>query len=335
MNSVTSRNLNLDDLRAIAIIGVVAVHVNSHFEHFVPSLVSSIMGLGRFGVQLFFIISGFLMAQMYTGSIAPIKFYKKRIIRLYPLWILFTFYYFLTDRPNLTFSLILTILMLNDLFSFSATRFSPGGWTISAEVINYLLWPYLSKKSNKFLIVVLIVLTSISAVAGLIVWHTGISSNTTQWVNTEAIWNTIPFFIVGILLFRIYMELELNKFILISLLFFWATSQIVVGQFIPLALLGVASLFRLAISKKIKFLSAFSSLGEHTYQIYFLHWFIIGGIFRIIKLEDKNPQYLNTILEITLVISVVIFSFLCSVILTKLYDLPARNLLAKILLKTN
>jgi peptidoglycan/LPS O-acetylase OafA/YrhL len=73
----------LDGLRAIAILGVLAAH-------FVPlnTRVANVFGLGRFGVDLFFVISGFLITRILIGlrhGKAHLgAFYSRRTLRIFP-----------------------------------------------------------------------------------------------------------------------------------------------------------------------------------------------------------------------------------------------------------
>jgi peptidoglycan/LPS O-acetylase OafA/YrhL len=73
----------LDGLRAIAVLGVLAAH-------FVPlnAGVANVFGLGRFGVDLFFVISGFLITRILIGlrhEEAPLgAFYSRRTLRIFP-----------------------------------------------------------------------------------------------------------------------------------------------------------------------------------------------------------------------------------------------------------
>ncbi len=81
---------NLDGLRALSIIAVLLHHTPS-FE--VPAL-AALQENGRLGVQLFFIISGFLICTLFireqkaNGSVSLYNFYIRRSLRLFPLYYL-------------------------------------------------------------------------------------------------------------------------------------------------------------------------------------------------------------------------------------------------------
>lgn len=69
---------DIDGLRAVAVLAVVLYHL---FPEHLPG--------GFVGVDVFFVISGFLITQMTwleisTGSFSFVNFYRRRILRLYP-----------------------------------------------------------------------------------------------------------------------------------------------------------------------------------------------------------------------------------------------------------
>lgn len=76
-------------LRAVAALGVVAHHLAVQFPRFgsgieLPEFLSA-------GVDLFFVISGFIMWMTTRSSdITPAQFYRKRVVRIVPLYWLFT-----------------------------------------------------------------------------------------------------------------------------------------------------------------------------------------------------------------------------------------------------
>ena len=75
---------SLDGMRAISVLIVM-------FSHFVTNMIP-----GGFGVYVFFVISGFLIARQFfvereaTSSIGMKNFYLRRFYRLYPVALVFT-----------------------------------------------------------------------------------------------------------------------------------------------------------------------------------------------------------------------------------------------------
>lgn len=146
----------LDGLRAIAFLAVFAFH--THYLEF-----------GWLGVQLFFVLSGFLitdillrMKEQFQGREFFSKFYGRRFLRIFPLY-----YFYLLLVTSLV--LLLPALKINPLSSelgerfwkqigyavfyvydffhasaaFEGTRFFTHLWSLSVEEQFYILWPLL------------------------------------------------------------------------------------------------------------------------------------------------------------------------------------------------
>jgi peptidoglycan/LPS O-acetylase OafA/YrhL len=92
MNSKTSdtRIENLDLIRAIAIAAVVIFHTcqMTGGENFIGSFYKFAQ-MGQYGVDLFFVLSGFLIGRLYwyelidNGSVNIVRFILRRILRTY------------------------------------------------------------------------------------------------------------------------------------------------------------------------------------------------------------------------------------------------------------
>ena len=103
MSSIEFKSQRLDyfDIaRFFAIFGVIVVHVG---QNSLPSLFFvGLYDFGRFGVQLFFIISGATVYLTYNKRINIsnnlLIFYIKRFFRIIPLFIIMAIIYFLLDN---------------------------------------------------------------------------------------------------------------------------------------------------------------------------------------------------------------------------------------------
>jgi peptidoglycan/LPS O-acetylase OafA/YrhL len=95
----SKRILELDGLRGLAIVLVIICHYISDVphgtRHSLPAKVAAILGQGSTGVDLFFILSGFLIGGILLGSRASPRYYQTfylrrlhRIIPIYYGWIL-------------------------------------------------------------------------------------------------------------------------------------------------------------------------------------------------------------------------------------------------------
>ena len=171
---------NLNAIRFIAACFVVVLHVEQlKIAYHVSSQQVSriVMELGRLGVHLFFVLSGFLISYLLfkekevTQTINVKNFYIRRILRIWPLYffiILSAFFIlpfidFFTMEGygravvwhNLPYKLLLYVFFLPNLVVhiFGFLPYVAQTWTIGAEEQFYFVWPILNKKiKNKWLL---------------------------------------------------------------------------------------------------------------------------------------------------------------------------------------
>jgi len=210
----------LDVLRFIAFLGVFAVHTadypTSHLvARHVPPLIAefgmSFIHAGIFGVDLFFVLSSYLVTELLLrekaalGSVSVRAFYVRRILRIWPLYYSFVALAALIPvlNPRNEFGLhyIVPFFCLMGNWSFvwfgwPASAATPL-WSVSVEEQFYLLWPpavaRLSRRQIATTAICLIVVANISRLVGVAV-H---SSTQHLWANTFAHLDSIA---AGILL---------------------------------------------------------------------------------------------------------------------------------------
>lgn len=94
-----TRLFGLDTLRALAILVVMLYHMTAFGE--LPSRILSVTDFGWMGVDLFFVLSGFLIGQQvlkpYLMGQRPsiAEFYRRRIYRILPAYLVVLALYFL------------------------------------------------------------------------------------------------------------------------------------------------------------------------------------------------------------------------------------------------
>jgi len=158
-NSEPARVLELDGFRAIAVLMVLVLHL---FYGWPTPALSSIphpillaIGQGWRGVDLFFVLSGFLI----TGILIDSKenehyfrnFYSRRILRIVPLYLAcILVMYFAYPGAGAYFRLSL-LYLANFASAFRIkTPHGPGVfWSLAIEEHFYLLWPLLVRFLNK------------------------------------------------------------------------------------------------------------------------------------------------------------------------------------------
>jgi peptidoglycan/LPS O-acetylase OafA/YrhL len=153
---------SLDGLRAVAILAVLAVHTIHVFGW-------SVLRGGSLGVDIFFVLSGFLITSLLleewgcNGRIGLKNFYRRRALRLVPVLLTmlcvlyFTAHVFLAPgEAELTVRAIpVAFLYLSDLAIAFGDNVQLGvlkhTWSLAVEEQFYLLWPpllYLALKSG-------------------------------------------------------------------------------------------------------------------------------------------------------------------------------------------
>lgn len=171
--------LDIDGLRAIAVTIVISFHLGF----------SSFSG-GHIGVDVFFVLSGFLItsiisSQIKTNSFSLSDFYLRRINRLFPVLyatVFFTllagsFILFPDDFERLSRSAVATVLSVSNILFWSESGYWDVDsiskpllhtWSLGVEEQFYLIWPGVLLLSYKFFKKQLPVLIAITAVSGLL-----------------------------------------------------------------------------------------------------------------------------------------------------------------------
>ena len=145
----TNNFYGLDNLRAFAIIMVFFFHYNRWFEH--PTWFPDVIKIGWTGVDLFFVLSGFLISsQLFAqikkdGTFSMRDFYIKRFFRIIPIYLfvlaiyfLFPFFRELEALPPLWKFLTFT---QNFGADFANHRTFGVVWSLCVEEHFYLLLP--------------------------------------------------------------------------------------------------------------------------------------------------------------------------------------------------
>ena len=143
----------LTGLRGIAALYVVLFHVNGHYLF--PATFLPFIRHGYMAVDLFFILSGFVMAMTYAGMFSDgfsVRNFKQflllRLARIYPLFALMTLVTAVlvgtvmtkvSTVPDLPKALIYNFAMIH-VWGLS-NSIVPPSWSISTEWLAYLLFP--------------------------------------------------------------------------------------------------------------------------------------------------------------------------------------------------
>jgi len=160
----------LDCLRFFAFLGVFIHHTCSSDAQYyaarhIPfaSLIASAARAGSFGVDLFFLLSAFLITELLLrekeqrGEVVLRSFYVRRILRIWPLYFLGILIAVVLSHldPTQLFSLkyVIAFLLLSGNWLVSISGF-PGNvmnalWSVSFEEQFYLLWPAIVREVRR------------------------------------------------------------------------------------------------------------------------------------------------------------------------------------------
>jgi peptidoglycan/LPS O-acetylase OafA/YrhL len=137
------RNRALDGLRGLA----AAIVVISHFSKHVGLERLLGRGTGEVGVMLFFVLSGFLMGQLYLGVkptvAAVLSFYRRRVARVVPLYLIVVGLCFVSFQTWNEASLLPWVTPENLWEHLLFWQGAGHLWTLPVEVQFYLVFPLL------------------------------------------------------------------------------------------------------------------------------------------------------------------------------------------------
>ena len=148
----------LDGVRGIAVLGVMSTHLFTGDMTRLPRLVQIPVSFAVAGVDLFFVLSGFLITGILRDSLGEAsyfrKFYARRMLRIFPLYYGVLLVLLLLTRPlqiswhGLQWSLLLYLQNTHFLFppltTFSNRFFSVDHlWSLAVEEQFYLVWPFI------------------------------------------------------------------------------------------------------------------------------------------------------------------------------------------------
>ena len=210
----SSATRHQDGLRIIAAGAVVILHYSDYFKD-VPIGQFMVAHTWHFNlfVDLFFVVSGFVIARQYFGRVdnaASIgRFLWRRLARIYPLHLAtLAFYVALagalhlgaarTDNPaRYPLSDLPAQFLLLHAFIGERLTFNFPSWSLSAEMFCYLLFPAVAliTQRRKEAIIALVVLTALAnslwvAAAGTTPWA--------DWINQGGAFRALPAFNLGV-----------------------------------------------------------------------------------------------------------------------------------------
>jgi peptidoglycan/LPS O-acetylase OafA/YrhL len=343
----------LDGIRGAAALMILIRHAGFFFGNFGVYISNSESYLA---VDLFFVLSGFVIAGAYdkrlAGGLSPIEFIKIRVIRLYPLYFLglligtvsglFSIYGNNTaglTGPKLVKEFALAFFMLPSPFSADLYPLNLPSWSLFFEMIVNGLYAAAYSLLNSARLISVIAIAA--AGLGFCAYQNGDTDGGGNWAGfTVGVLRVLYSFGMGLLIHRFHTKMEafrVPSWILITLVILtlsvtpsaqarpWYDMVAVILVF-P-AIVHIASASEPG-SPKVTY--AYSVLGTTSYAVYILHNQVASFISRAVRGIFKcNVAQFAPFSGIAFAL---VFVYGCW-LLDLVYDLPVRRWATKVFLK--
>jgi peptidoglycan/LPS O-acetylase OafA/YrhL len=232
---------SINGLRAISITLVILNHLNANYNifgilkqniwtHKLHSLITD----GQFGVNVFFVISGFLISSLLIreetkySQISLKKFYLRRTLRIFP-----AFYFLLLIYAGLQFLGHLEISSNSWLTALTYTKYfnwqseldwvTRHAWSLSIEEHFYIFWPLIFMGGDRFRKI-----ASISLIIIAPIFRTYDHFYTVEWINSMSIFYRVDAIAIGCFV-ALYqhkiLKLCQNRWTTI----FWVSTLLIIG----------------------------------------------------------------------------------------------------------
>lgn len=316
----------LDSLRAFAAISVCLYHfVCTTTGYINTKWILDIFSIGKYGVQLFFVISGFVIPwAMYCAKFQLKDFFKfilKRIVRL---------------EPPYVFSVCLTLVFLflrtkilhsqNDYVAISSTQvilhfgylipfFEKFNW------LNNVYWTLAIEFQYYFFIALLFLpLVHSNIFLRIVIYISSILLSFTTSQEFLPFW--LPVFFIGILLFMFYAKIINSKefymvlTLFLSVAFYKYSFASVCYSIIPVVGLLFWPNIRVAV---------LDTLGKFSYSIYLFHS-LLGGTF----INLMSHHYTSPVAKYLVILTGLIITIVGSWITYLIIEKPSKKASSKI-----
>lgn len=326
-----NRLLWIDDLRGLAALLVIFGHYRVFYEY---GYNLNFLDVFPRGVQLFYLLSGFILYRLYVNKLNSIKDYKrfiiKRFFRISPLYYFITIisiFIFLSKMyhpfSNIISHLFILTLGVNPKFLNGIIGVE---WSVFVEFCFYLLFPFVLYFYNKFKYLTLLLSIVISLGQTSLVYLLGFDNEyKTYFYNLPTA--QICFFVLGMYLSEI--DQLTNKrflkrivfisgsigFLLTSYIFQSFTAQLYISFFfIMMMVLGYSSVYKSNVIAK-----GLNWCGQRSYSLYLIHYIPL-----------KICEFLKIEKSISVFFLIIIFIFFLSDLTYKYIEKPGIELGAKL-----
>lgn len=346
------RNIGLDIARSIAIVMVLISHSRMFFTQYGD--VQWLSFNGFFGVEIFFVLSGFLIGRIIIKSVVEkpslsnlLTFYKRRWYRTLPLYFLMVFVLFLVGKQ---FHWTNLIFLQN--FDDVSLGFFPVSWSLSIEEWFYLTVPFIflvifsfAKVKNKGILFLSVTILLLIFFNGIRVYEVIVNNPTWDYGVRKQIFLRLDSILTGVLIagisvyYKKFYDLFKTSYLYVisiaGILFcgYYYVIELEAGkEIINSSFFGRTFLFSfvslffglliVALEKtdftNIKISKLFNFISVTSYSVYLVHYELF---IYLLKYNNNSVQWSVLLLIVSLVLTYVI-----SHILYKYYEKPFMNL---------
>lgn len=305
-------------LRGLAAFLVLLQHV-SYKDKVYSGGEFNLFDIGHMGVDIFFIISGFIMAYTFRPELGAVRFLYNRVLRIIPL-------YWLTSVIALIGYLYVPGLIngskepdiLSSFFLLpSESRYlNPNGWTLSCEFLFYLVFSFSFLSAYRFRFVLPSIILACLAFVGL-------SHEFDEALPRFIFSPMLVEFLFGMIIFQIYSRYSIDQslnlvlllasalLVLFSLFIYFSGVRIglriidlgLPAFFICIFIVSLESRLKNNVSRILK------SLGDSSYSLYLTHAFTIGVAGFLLSYFGLVGSSL--FFSVTLILASVIVGYFC------------------------
>jgi peptidoglycan/LPS O-acetylase OafA/YrhL len=326
----------LTGIRFLAAFYVFLFHIDMRTPFiFLPNSLQQLVRQGAIGVNVFFTLSGFILAYTYLNkSISYNQFFKKRLVRIYPayaagsfLCLLVSFYFTYFPSPFIPI-FFANIFMVQSYFPPISMRWYGGGsWSISTEFFFYLLFPILlsalKSVNRNFLYCILALSLVASSVPGWVANRN--PSEVIFFVSYTFPLFRLPEFlsgmVVGILVFKYQLKINILAtvlsivFAIFCLVTFHVRGYVIQNVYVLPAVLSILALVATRKGILIDWLGSglMVYLGKISYGFYIIQVVTMLGFGLLFEQKViASDNYLASIIVflITLLLSMLMYKFI-------------------------
>lgn len=334
----------LTGLRFFAAFYVFIFHVDIRYPlDFLGKTLSEFIAQGAVGVNVFFILSGFILYYNYHDrKISYIEFILKRLAKIYPVYLVgFILCFFVVKAMHIKIENFFEIMMMNLLLvqsylpRFSMMWYGGGSWSISTEFFFYLTFPlilyFILQLGKRGLLIFGLFCYVLSFIPGILFNLDIIDSKLNYSFPLSRVWEFMAGMITAALVIK--HKITINNFLLLatflfSALFFHYVGKNLSGYVIQNIIVVPLMIVILISATKEKF-KIFSFLGTRFFEYLgkISYSFYIVQLPLMIFLDNSDHFFIINIF--TTIIVVFIINLLGAIIIYHIVELPLHQFLNK------